>query len=138
MGARHRRWLAERGPIPGGLKQLQPHGKGIVWKGLAINDMRARVEMAGEGSNGNILIERPGAFRQNADAVKTDVNCGSDLARGTLETVELDQHLFGDAAFGPDRREYVRHGCFLRLDSAGLSCRTGGGFSKVVRGQVPL
>jgi len=51
--------------------------------------------------------------------------------RGVFGTVEFDQHVFWDAAFGPDRREYVRHCCFLRLNSAGLSCRTGGGFGKV-------
>jgi hypothetical protein len=60
---RRRGWFAEFGPIPGWVRQLQPHGEGIVWQGFAVNDMRARMEMAGEGSNGNILIGRPGAFR---------------------------------------------------------------------------
>jgi len=87
------------------LKELQPHGKGIVGKGFAINDMCARMEMAGERSNGNILMGRPGIFCQNAGAVKTDINCGSDLAPVIFKTVEFDQHVLGHAALGPDRRK---------------------------------
>jgi len=39
--------------------------------------------------------------------------------RGILKTVELDQHLLGNAAFGPDRREYLCHGLFSPCDSQG-------------------
>ncbi len=60
---RRQGWFAEVGPIPGWMKKLQPHRKGIVWKGFAVNDMRARMEMTGERPNGNILIGRPSAFR---------------------------------------------------------------------------
>jgi len=52
--------------------------------------------------------------------VKTDVYGGRNVMRGVFGTVEFDQHVFGNAAFGPDRREYVRHGCFLRLNPAGF------------------
>jgi hypothetical protein len=52
--------------------------------------MCARIEMAGDRSNGNILIGRPGIFRQNSGAVKTDVDRGRNLMRGIFETVEFD------------------------------------------------
>jgi hypothetical protein len=58
--------------------------------------------------------------------------------RGVLETVKFEQQLPGDAAFHSNRREYIRHGLFSPFDSAGLSCRTGGGIGKVGRRQVPL
>jgi hypothetical protein len=60
---RRRSWFAELGPIPGWLKQLQAHGKGITGNGFAINDMCTGMEMAGEGSNGDVLIGRPAALR---------------------------------------------------------------------------
>jgi len=109
------RWLvrfAESRPILRRLKQFQPNGKGRVRKGFAMNDVCAQRELAGNRPNGNILIGRPEMFRQNAGPVRTDVRCGRDLVRGILETVELDHHLFGDAAFGPHRREYICHGLF--------------------------
>src|SRR5438309_6470200 len=79
---------------------------------FAINDVCARIEIAGDRSNGNILIGSPGGFRQNAGTVGADVDRGRNLMCGILKTVELDQHLLGDAAFGPDRREYLCRGLF--------------------------
>lgn len=73
------------------------------------------MEMAGEGSKGNILIGRPGTLHQDAGAVKADVNCGSDLVRGILETVELEQQLHGGAAFSPDRRTTIAIGMRLSM-----------------------
>src|SRR6266403_981090 len=60
-------------------------------------------------SVGMLRAQWPGGLMDKAPVVS---NCGNDLVRGTLETMEFDQHFFGDAAFGPDRREYVRHDLF--------------------------
>src|SRR5260370_16425491 len=98
------RWLvrfAESRPVLRRLKQFQPNGKGRVRKGFAMNDVCAQRELAGNGSNGNILIGRPGMFRQNAGPVRTDVRCGRDLVPGILETPEVDPHPFSCSAFGP-------------------------------------
>src|SRR5260370_17148484 len=90
---------------------------------FAIDDVCARIEIAGNRSNGNILIGSPGGFRQNAGAVGADVDRGSNLMRGILKTVELDQHLLGDAAFGPDRRKYLSHVWFSPFASQGAVAR---------------
>jgi hypothetical protein len=39
--------------------------------------------------------------------------------RSILKAVKLDQQLLGDAAFGPDRREYLCHGLFSPCESQG-------------------
>src|SRR5260370_106879 len=61
------------------------------------------MEIAGDGSHGTILIGLPRRFRQNACAVMANIDRGGDLVRGVLKATELDEYLFGDAAFGPDR-----------------------------------
>jgi len=58
--------------------------------------------------------------------------------RGILKTVELDQHLLGNAAFGPDRREYLAMACFLLVTRKGLSSRAGSGFGNLGWSQAPL
>ena len=128
MRAGHGRCSADCWPARSRLKQLQPDGKGTVGKGLAINNMRAAIEIAGDQSDGNSLIGGPRSFRQNPGAVKANVDRGRNLMCGILKTVELDQHLLGDTAFGPDRREYVCHGLFLPVNYMGLASRAGSGF----------
>jgi len=66
-----------------------------------------------------MLIGRPGNFRQNAGAVEANVDRGRNFMGGILKTVELDQHLLGGTAFGPDRREYVCHGLFSPCELQG-------------------
>src|SRR5260370_33878920 len=76
------RWLvrfAESRPVLRRLKQFQPNGKGRVRKGFAMNDVCAQRELAGNRSNGNILVGRPRKVRQNAGPVRTDLRCGTDL-----------------------------------------------------------
>src|SRR5256885_235776 len=66
--------------------------------------------IARNSSQGNILMGLPRPFRQNADTAIADVDRGGNLVRGALKTAEFDQHLFRNAAFGPDRRKWVCHG----------------------------
>ena len=71
---------------------------------------------------------RPGGFCQNTGPVGADVDRGRNLMCGILKTAELDQHLLGDAAFGPDRREYLCHGLFCPVACKGLPSRAVSGF----------
>src|SRR6266404_8172105 len=66
--------------------------------------------IAGDCSQGNVLVGLPRYFHQNLHAVMANVDRGGNLMRGILKTAEFDQYLFRNAAFGPDRGKWVCHG----------------------------
>jgi hypothetical protein len=108
--ARRQGWFVRCEPLPGWLKEFQPHGIGMVWKGSAINNMRARTDSAAEESNENVLIGRPGIVGQNARAVRAEVDRRGNLMAGIFETLKFDHHLLRNAALAAERRESVYHG----------------------------
>src|SRR4029077_9181281 len=88
QGEGHRGRLVEGRPVFGWLKQLQSDGIGLVGKGFAINDVCAGIETTVNRSNGDILIGRPGSLRQNAGAVKANVDGRGNLMGGILNAIE--------------------------------------------------